>query len=628
MMSIELFSNFDIFDEEIEEESEEEDERNGIRIIDDDKGVLQVGECIGAGGDRGACVYEILPEQLDEFGVFSSTSLDPRERSVRTWDISPTEKSVSKKEDRNGPVCARPSHYRRYAYKLYPESIPPAELSFLNHVYPEQYAEEEWEAKILFGFMHLNLPHFCVRIEGVMRGLIMPRYTNSLWSLMESCNANTEEKLPENDNNVNLPFLKEGAFIAEKNETGPHGDHSNNASSSTADGYVDLDDDVSLHRIPSDSSLSLSKSLSLSPLLSSSAVSPPFPGSSFLTTQRYQPIRSIAVITALAYQLLTAIYCCNHMVPFRGENGALYSGYTHNDIHLPNLLLNEEGRLALCDFELVAPLPAGMIEEKMPLKRTTPSMRSSAGVFVPSPIGPYPRYSTSAPDPPAGKVSSPPSFPMHSPFDNVCVSSTHPLSTPPTPRRHSSLAGTPPSCCRDSDSHLASLALSLRSSQTSPKPPSDASRKRCPPLSRRSPNGLFAANADVWAFGLVIIGLLTGVDPLFSNEGLRYDFGKGPLLRPYHVNLNCVDWEKNISRHIDYLLSCRSNTASKEEAKDLLNLCSLCLVNAEGRRSATAEELLQDSVFERFRLAPFLSEQIAQKWINENFQSVPGVSWN
>lgn len=669
MMCGDLFNPLDTIDQEFEEEEEEEKEeeeeepQDGLRIIDDDDGILECGDCIGSGGDRGACVFELLPEHLVELGIFPPAPPDLQPGVSRKTPLTPPmgEGTITQKNMGRGAFPPVPPRHRRYAYKLYPDAIPPCELEFLNHVSPEEYAGEEYEAKVLFGCLHLSLPIVCVRIRGVKRGLIMPRYTNSLFSLMELCytdekkevekmESDKEDDEKEDDNDAEEAEVEEGGkgsttpdLIRQtpptsivKEERGPNHYTSNTCKSVHDNSDIDEELNPTLH-IPPDCPLlkSTTSFLLIPPPFLPSPPSPPFPSSSFLTSQRYTPIRSTSVITALAYQLLTAIYFCNHMVPSQGAKGIRYTGYTHNDIHLANLLLNAEGRLALCDFELVSPVQAGMTEEDKIVnnnnnnRRTSMSIRSSTGMVVSSTTFPFPHSFSPLPDAPTEKrTSSPLSFPLSSPLANVRMSSTKPFSTPPTHRRGSSLPNTPHSCHHSSETTFPSLGLSLRSSQTSFKPGSEGIRRRFPPLSRRSPDGLFAANADVWAFGLVIVGLLTGVDPLFSNESLVNDFGKGPLLRPYYSHKNYVDWDKNVSKHINYLLSCRSNTVTREEAKGLLKLCSLCLVNAEGRRSSTAEELLENTLFEPFQRAPFLSEQIVQKWINENFQCVPGVSWN
>lgn len=238
-----------------------------------------------------------------------------------------------------------------------------------------------------------------------------------------------------------------------------------------------------------------------------------FGTSSFLSRQRFSPIRSVKVISAIGYQLLTAICFCNHIVP-HSVKGVRYKGFTHNDIHLENLLVNSKGRVGLCDFELVAPLGINQ---------------------------------------------------------------------------------TPFTLCP----HVSS-----------------AIERRIPPYSRQSPDGLFAQNADVWGFALVILNLLTGVDPLFSDENLRNDFGSGPILRKCRGNINCIDWERNVKDHIDSLLL-RNNTLSKEEAEGLLRICSRCLVNAEGKHSATAEELLEDPVFKCFHSTPYETENIVLRWMEE-----------
>lgn len=618
MMPIDAHSFVSTRDDESEEsedlEEQDDEEEEGLPIIDDDEGNLQRSECIGAGGDRGAYVYELLPEQLSEFGIFPPVSLDRHRPFLNDVGSSSHLENSGAKHRVYHQFSASHAPNRRYAYKLYPVAVPPDELAFLNHVSPYQYVGEDWQAKVLFGCLHLSLPILCVRIKGVKRGLIMPRFTNSLKSLMEVYRPN--EKEPKRDA-MRHSVLDTSSLLDEAgNQDTCRNDN---------DGCIErCSCSSSSPFVRSSSQLSLCSTLSPSFL----PPAPPFPDSSFLTAQRYTPIRSTEVITAIAYQLLTAIYFCNHMVPFRGENQILYSGYTHNDIHLPNLLLNADGRLALCDFELVSPVQAVTHEEVGSIRRLSLPILPFTGAM--DLTCPYPSYSIdSSPriDPFTTALSlQASSSPSRVP--PIRGSRSTSWSAPTTPGRTISSACATHSRRRRSESRLECFGRSPHTLLNSPKPPSETLRKRCPPLSRRSPDGLFASNADVWAFALVVVGLLTGVDPLFSNESLQWDFGKGPLLQPYHTHSNCVDWDKNISLHIDYLLSSRSNTATKEEAKGLLKLCSLCLVNAKGKRSATAEELLEDSVFQAFHLTPFLSEQIVQKWIAEDFQSVSGVVWN
>lgn len=230
------------------------------------------------------------------------------------------------------------------------------------------------------------------------------------------------------------------------------------------------------------------------------------PHSSFKCSQQFTPVCSVPVIAALAYQLLSAIHLLHCQL--MSHDGSPLNGYTHKDIHLDNVLLNDTGKLALCDFELVSPIAHS-------------------------------------------DCSSPSRF---------------------------------------------------------------KEGKRIPAFSRQSPTGLFTPSADVWALGIFIVNLMTGVDPLFSDESLQNDFGNGPFLGKYSDNPNCLDWDGNIAAHVQCLLT-RSNTLAWEGAGDLLRLCSRCLVNCEGKEPATTEELLQDTIFRMFNEKPFDAEKVVAEWI-------------
>ncbi|ORC88362.1 uncharacterized protein TM35_000172340 [Trypanosoma theileri] len=89
---------------------------------------------------------------------------------------------------------------------------------------------------------------------------------------------------------------------------------------------------------------------------------------SLRSRQSFEPIHSCAVITAIAFQLVVAITALNEELPHLVE-GVHCSGFTHNDIHLDNILLDATaGRVGLCDFELVAHAP-----ERSPSPLLSPS---------------------------------------------------------------------------------------------------------------------------------------------------------------------------------------------------------------------------------------------------------------
>lgn len=230
----------------------------------------------------------------------------------------------------------------------------------------------------------------------------------------------------------------------------------------------------------------------------------------------FLPILQMEVIIAISFQLVLATACLNEELPHT-VSGISYSGFAHNDIHLENILVEEkEGRVALCDFELVS---------------SSPGSSSDKG----------PRL----------------------------------------------------------------------------QPP----QRRLPPPCRRSPRDFFCRKADSWGIGLVIISLLTGIDPLFDSTVVLDDFGEGPILRShefYKGNLQVLDWEQNIKPHVEKLLIHDDPTGRRlKEAQPLLHLCSKCLVNNPRADPCIPIELLSDPVFSCFVSKEKVSENILISWIKQ-----------
>lgn len=222
--------------------------------------------------------------------------------------------------------------------------------------------------------------------------------------------------------------------------------------------------------------------------------------SGFRSTQSYSSITSVKTLVAVLFQVLEAITCLHDRLP----HGEGRTGFTHNDIHLENILLTHSGLIALCDFELVA---------------STPPMK---------------------------------------------------------------------------------ISMALR---------------RLPPTSRQSPNGLFNETADIWAFGILIINLLTGVDPVFSSS-ISNDFSNAPQLCRWDRAERVLDWEANISAHVNRLLVAQDPTGYRQkEVQGLLHLCSLCLVNRKNTTAMTAAQLLQQPIFSSFRSDFGSAERVVREWI-------------
>lgn len=240
--------------------------------------------------------------------------------------------------------------------------------------------------------------------------------------------------------------------------------------------------------------------------------------SSLLSWRRYTPIGNMTVVTAVAFQVLEGIKLLNHHMSHapRGSTGALCTGFTHNDLHMDNVLLSKRGRVAVCDFELVAHLPL--------------------------PLGPDGR---------------------------------------PTVKIHSRLA----------------------------------------PASRQSPHGVFSESSDTWAFALLVLALITGVDPLFSNERLMDDFGDGPLLKPWsqaYDGEQVVDWDANIGPHVAALLDAADPSGRRaREAVPLLQVCAKCLANRTGVAYTPASALVHDPAFAAFLRQPHTAEAVVEDWVTE-----------
>ncbi|RNF11516.1 putative protein kinase [Trypanosoma rangeli] len=235
-----------------------------------------------------------------------------------------------------------------------------------------------------------------------------------------------------------------------------------------------------------------------------------FAKSSLLSHRVFEPIRDCRVVTAIAFQLVVAISLLSEELP-HVKDGIMCRGFTHNDIHLENILLDgDSGCAALCDFELVGHI-------------------SKDGEEIPPPT-------------------------LH----------------------------------------------------------------RLPPYCRQSPHGLFSPAADTWALGLVVLSLLTGVDPLFDDAKLMDDFGDGPLLQSYTESDGAVpvlDWEGNIKAHVEGLLLSDDPTGQRlADAGPLLKLCAKCLVNRIGASPSGAVELLRQPLFSSHINSPQEAEFILKVW--------------
>ncbi|CAJ1991669.1 protein kinase [Leishmania donovani] len=346
------------------------------------------------------------------------------------------------------------------AYKKYPTHISKDELSFVSTAYRCARHRERCQSssspfltpeEAHYAALHLVLPDAVVLARGEKVGLLMPLYNCSLKEYLQSL-ANPA---------------------------------SSPAAASNMPASLTVSHNANLHAEDADSSTALCNPQS----------------STFRSTATYRPIESIPVISAIVFQMLEAVAFLNHRLP----HGDGSTGYTHNDLHLDNILLSYDGDVALCDFELVA--------------------------------------------------------------------------STPTPSR----------------------SMDVR---------------RLPPSSRQSPHGLFSETADTWAFGLMVVSLLTGVDPLFTSDIVN-DFSDGPLLFRWDRSTRVLDWEANIKAHVELLLRRQDSTGKRlEEARHLLQLCGKCLVNREGAEPLRAVSLLEEAMFLPYRRDFSLATRTVKEWIS------------
>lgn len=78
----------------------------------------------------------------------------------------------------------------------------------------------------------------------------------------------------------------------------------------------------------------------------------------FRSKAEFTPIADPQVIAALLYQITVGVVTLNYELPHVGPTGEQHTGFSHNDLHLANILIHyDTGTVVLCDFELVEHLP-------------------------------------------------------------------------------------------------------------------------------------------------------------------------------------------------------------------------------------------------------------------------------
>ncbi|KPA84667.1 hypothetical protein ABB37_01178 [Leptomonas pyrrhocoris] len=344
---------------------------------------------------------------------------------------------------------SNPPHRDREAYKRYPTHISADELSFVFTAYRCAANSAHCQSahspfltveEAQYAALHLVLPDAVVTQNSMTVGLLMPLYNCSLKEFLQSFLLNSHSGSKSIGDSAMSSTYLEDTFSS---EDGPRG--------------------------------------------------------AFNSAVKYRPIDSVEVICCIAFQVLEAIAYLNHRLP----HGDAFSGYTHNDLHLDNVLVSYDGDVALCDFELVSSTP----------------------------------------------------YPTHNP-----------------------------------------------------------EIRRLPPATRQSPHGLFSETADTWAFGLMLVGLLTGVDPLFTTSIVN-DFSDGPLLSRWDRSECVLDWENNIKAHVEGLLLLQDPTGRRlSEAESILSICSKCLVNRRGAEPLRAIDLLEEPMFQVYRRDFRLATRTIKTW--------------
>eukprot|EP00331_Platyophrya_macrostoma_P018869 CAMPEP_0176464190 /NCGR_PEP_ID=MMETSP0127-20121128/36370_1 /TAXON_ID=938130 /ORGANISM="Platyophrya macrostoma, Strain WH" /LENGTH=309 /DNA_ID=CAMNT_0017856561 /DNA_START=124 /DNA_END=1051 /DNA_ORIENTATION=+ len=78
----------------------------------------------------------------------------------------------------------------------------------------------------------------------------------------------------------------------------------------------------------------------------------------FRAARAFEPIRFPFVIAAVLYQTVLGVRYLHTELPHVAPDGLQKKGFSHNDLHLSNLLVHyDTGSVLLCDFELVHHVP-------------------------------------------------------------------------------------------------------------------------------------------------------------------------------------------------------------------------------------------------------------------------------
>eukprot|EP00331_Platyophrya_macrostoma_P001370 CAMPEP_0176406368 /NCGR_PEP_ID=MMETSP0127-20121128/838_1 /TAXON_ID=938130 /ORGANISM="Platyophrya macrostoma, Strain WH" /LENGTH=390 /DNA_ID=CAMNT_0017785497 /DNA_START=189 /DNA_END=1357 /DNA_ORIENTATION=- len=78
----------------------------------------------------------------------------------------------------------------------------------------------------------------------------------------------------------------------------------------------------------------------------------------FRAARAFEPIRFPLVIAAVLYQTVLGVRYLHTELPHVAPDGLQKKGFSHNDLHLSNLLVHyDTGSVLLCDFELVHHVP-------------------------------------------------------------------------------------------------------------------------------------------------------------------------------------------------------------------------------------------------------------------------------
>ena len=161
--------------------------------------------------------------------------------------------------------------------------------------------------------------------------------------------------------------------------------------------------------------------------------------------------------------------------------------------------------------------------------------------------------------------------------------------------------------------------------------------RRIPPVVYIPPFGLCSRASDVWCLGLLVLEMITGIQPLLNENVTENDFAEGPLRLPYHKaweGVTVIDWEANVFDHVRRLsgseislnVSESASSSSGAKANDvadsedavLLAFCGRCLSNREGAVLPSCDKLLSDPLFAAVSYDEVVAERLVMEWASRD----------